>query len=71
MGIKDGMRIILINAPAEVIELIKPPKHSISSNLVSNFDYNHFFTKSKEEFNRTLPKLKTSQGKRYALGVMA
>lgn len=58
MGIKDDMRIIFINAPAEVVELIKPPKHGISSNLVVNFDYIHFFTKSKEEFNRTFPKLK-------------
>lgn len=58
MGIKDDMRIIFINAPAEVVELIKPPRHSISSNLVGNFDYIHFFTKSREEFNRTFPKLK-------------
>jgi hypothetical protein len=35
-----------------------PLKHSISSKLVGNFDYIHFFTKSKEEFNRTFPKLK-------------
>ena len=59
MGIKEGMRAIFINAPAEATEAIDPPSLDIASELTGYFDYIHFFVKSQIEFKENFPKLKT------------
>jgi hypothetical protein len=58
MGIKEGMRAFLANAPAEAVEAIDPSHLDLATKLTGKFDYIHFFTKSQEEFNDTFPKLK-------------
>jgi hypothetical protein len=58
MGIKEGMRAILINAPAEAIEAIDLPSIDIASELTGTFDYIHFFAKSQTEFSKIFPEVK-------------
>jgi hypothetical protein len=58
MGIKDGARAILVNAPAEAVEAIDPSGFDVSSKLTGMFDYIHLFTKSQENFNQMFPRLK-------------
>jgi hypothetical protein len=59
LGIKEGARAILVNAPAEAVEAIDPSHLDIATKLTGKFDYIHFFTKSQKEFNDRFPKLKT------------
>jgi hypothetical protein len=58
LGIKEGARTILVNAPAEAVKVIDPSQLDVSKKLTGMFDYIHFFTKSQEEFNDRFPKLK-------------
>lgn len=58
MGIREGARTILVNAPKEAVEVIDPPRLELATKLTGQFDYIHFFTKSQEEFNDTFPRLK-------------
>jgi len=59
MGIKEGARAFLVNAPPEAVEVIDPSHLDLAANLTGEFDYIHFFTKSQEEFNDIFPQLKT------------
>jgi hypothetical protein len=59
MGIKEGARAFLVNAPEEAIEAIDPSHLDLVAKLTGKFDYIHFFTKSQDEFNDMFPKLKT------------
>jgi hypothetical protein len=59
MGIKEGTRAFMVNAPEEVIETIGMPDLELVKKLVGDFDYIHFFVKNQEEFNNTFPKLKS------------
>jgi hypothetical protein len=59
MGIKEGARAILVNAPAESIKAIDPSHLDLATKLTGKFDYIHLFTKSQEEFNKLFPRLKT------------
>lgn len=58
MGIREGARTILVNAPKEAVEVIDPSRLELATKLTGQFDYIHFFTKSQEEFNDTFPRLK-------------
>jgi hypothetical protein len=58
MGIKEGARAYLRNAPAEAVKAIDPSGLDIASRLTGQFDYIHLFTKSQEEFDHLFPKLK-------------
>lgn len=58
MGVKEGMRTIFIDAPAEAVEAIDLPSQELATTLSGNFDYIHFFVKSREAFNDIFPKLK-------------
>ena len=51
MGIKDGARALLVNAPAETAEAIDPSHLKLAAKRAGKFDYIHLFTKSQEEFN--------------------
>jgi hypothetical protein len=59
MGIKEGTRALLVNAPEEAVEAIDLPSLELARELAGNFDYIHLFVKSQEEFNDKFPKLKT------------
>lgn len=58
MGIKEGSRAFLVNAPEEAVKAIDPSHLDVAVKLTGKFDYIHFFTKSQEEFNKQFPKLK-------------
>ena len=58
MGIKEGARAYLRNAPAEAVQAIDPSGLDVASRLTGQFDYIHLFTKSEEEFDDLFPKLK-------------
>lgn len=58
MGIQEGARAFLVNAPAEVLEAIELPSLELAKRLAGNFDYIHFFVKTQEEFNDRFPRLK-------------
>jgi hypothetical protein len=58
MGIKEGARALLVNAPEAALEAIDPMYMDVATKLAGKFDYIHFFTKSQEEFNDLFPKLK-------------
>ena len=58
LGIKEGARAFLVNAPAEAREAIDPARLDLAQELRGMFDYIHFFTKSEAEFNSMFPRLK-------------
>ena len=58
MGIKEGARAILVNAPADAVEAIHPSDLDVASKLTGKFDYIHLFTISQQDFNQMFPRLK-------------
>ena len=58
MGIRSGMRSVLVNAPADAIEAIELPKLELEPQLTGAFEYIHLFVKTKDEFHRNFPTLK-------------
>jgi hypothetical protein len=60
LGIKDGFRIQLINAPEYYLNLFTdlPPKLYFEDNATEKIDFIHFFTRSKTEYIQLLPSLK-------------
>jgi hypothetical protein len=58
MGIKQGVRSILINAPPEAIQSIQLPDIKLVSALRGNFDYIHFFAITQAELDKKFPSLK-------------
>lgn len=58
MGIKEGTRAYLVNAPAEVVEAIDLPPLELAGTLSGEFDYIHFFARSQAEFHDIFPRLK-------------
>ena len=59
MGIKEGMRTIFIDAPAEAIAAIDAPSLDIALRLTRTFDYIHLFSKSQKALKKHFPKIKT------------
>jgi hypothetical protein len=59
MGIKEGARAYLLNAPAEAVKAIDPSGLDVQTRLTGQFDYIHLFTKSQEEFNTMFSRLKS------------
>ena len=59
MGIKEGARTILVNAPADAKKVIDPSSLDVVEQLRGKFDYIHLFAKSQEDFNKRFPRLKT------------
>lgn len=59
LGIKEEMKVQLINAPGDYFKLLEK---DISYQLITKKetpDFVHFFTKSKKEFENEMKKLKT------------
>jgi hypothetical protein len=59
LGIKEGARAFLANAPAEAVEAIDPSQLDVATKMTGKFDYIHLFTASQDEFNDMFPKLKS------------
>jgi hypothetical protein len=58
MGIREGFRAILVNAPEAARAAIDPPRLDIASELAGEFDYIHFFATAQAELDDAFPKLK-------------
>ena len=58
LGLKEGMRAFLVNAPEQALKKINPVHLKIAEALRGSFDYIHFFTKSQIEFEARFPRLK-------------
>ena len=58
MGIKEGTRAILVNAPEAARGAIDPPSLDVASELVGEFDYMHLFARTQAELDDVFPKLK-------------
>lgn len=58
LGVKEGMRAFLVNAPEEAVIAISLPDLELAAKLNGQFDYIHFFAKTQEEFNDRFPNLK-------------
>ena len=58
MGIKEGIRAILVNAPKAARESIDPPSLDLASELAGEFDYIHLFARTQAELDDVFPKLK-------------
>ena len=58
LGVREGARAYLKNAPAEALKAIDPSGLDVSTRLTGQFDYIHLFTKSQEEFDDLFPRLK-------------
>lgn len=60
MGVKPGVRAILINAPTEAIQAIELPALELETTLQGDFDYIHLFTTTQAGLSKQLPRLKGS-----------
>ena len=58
MGVKENMRSIFINAPADVIDVIELPQLDLTDLKRGVFDYIHLFVKNIKEFKDYFPSLK-------------
>lgn len=58
MGIKEGVRAIFRNAPAEAVAAIQLPILDIGEQLRGEFGYVHLFVKTQAEMREAFPKLK-------------
>lgn len=59
LGIKEGYRVRIKNAPDDYLELVSPTPENvqISKSLRKDVDIFHFFTRSSSELKAQLPKL--------------
>jgi hypothetical protein len=60
LGIKDGMRLTVLNAPDGYVSWLKglPPDARIVSKLARPAPAVHLFTKARRDLERTLPRLR-------------
>jgi len=58
IGVKQGMRSILVNAPVEARELLALADENVSHRLNGSFDYIHLFAKNRKQLDVTFPKLR-------------
>ena len=58
MGVKDGSRAYIINAPLDAITSINLPNIDLIETLFGEFDYIHLFVKQRVEQVSIFPKLK-------------
>jgi hypothetical protein len=59
MGIKPGMRAILVQAPEGVAQTIRLPGLDLAPTLAEDFDYIHFFARSRADLREHFPGLKS------------
>ena len=60
LGIKEGFHLDLVHAPDHYFDLFTdlPPHLIFEDDIDTKKDFIHFFTKNKQEFITTLPRLK-------------
>lgn len=58
LGIKEGSRAILIDAPDGVLKTIDPPRLDLAGRLTGEFDYIHLFATRRAAFDKRFPVLK-------------
>lgn len=58
MGIKPGVRAILINAPMNAIEAMNLPTLDLTTELKDSFGYIHLFANSQKVLHEMFPTLK-------------
>jgi len=58
MGMKEGVRTLLVHAPKEAIADMDLPPLDIATRRGGQFEYIHLFIKTKQEFTEQFPKLK-------------
>lgn len=59
MGLTDGMRAFLVDAPPDAVDAIALPDLEIAAQLTGEFDYIHLFTRQQKDFSDHFPKLKS------------
>lgn len=59
MGIKEGMRAILIHAPDASVAAMRLPPLDLATELSGLFDYIHIFVKRRAELEEMFPELKS------------
>ncbi len=59
IGVKQGMRSILIDAPPEAVEALGLPSDDFTDELVGSFDYIHVFATSQADLDAVFPNLKS------------
>ena len=59
LGIRDGLRVRISNAPDNYAELVSPLPEivTVSTGIRNDIDLWHFFTMSADELRRALPKM--------------
>ncbi|ABG60097.1 hypothetical protein [Cytophaga hutchinsonii] len=57
LGVKNGMRSILLHADEKVIQTIDYPQLDRKTTLSGAFDYVHFFVQNTTDFHKIFPKL--------------
>jgi hypothetical protein len=59
LGIKEGSRILVLNAPRDYTSMLDlPPCATVTSELKGPFEFVHFFAKSRSNLETRLPALK-------------
>lgn len=59
IGVKQGMRSILIDAPPETRTILTLRGEDVSGRLNGSFDYIHLFVKERQRLDATFPKLRS------------
>jgi len=59
LGIKEGFRILVLNAPRDYTSMLKLPQGvTLARELKGPFEFMHFFTKSRNDLETRFPCLK-------------
>jgi len=58
MGIKTGMRAIVVHPPEHIDRTIGLSKVDLATRLSGYFDYVHFFAKNQADLRKNFPRLK-------------
>jgi hypothetical protein len=58
LGVKEGSRAIFVGAPDGAMATVDPPSLDLASALRGEFDYIHFFAKTRAGMDRKFPRLK-------------
>ena len=58
LGLKPSMKAYLLNAPADFQKQVETSVETVSTRLVGEFDYIHFFANSQSHLKKEIPRLK-------------
>lgn len=68
MGVKDGARALLVNAPESALQAIRLPSLEMSETLDGEFGYIQLFTVTQAEMDDVFPRLKPTSERRERYG---